>query len=335
MTATHPPLLRVAVVGATGALGAEVLDQLREQHFPIQELRPIATDRSLGATIDWLGHELPVATEPDALVGLDLVLLCTPPEASLDWIRRALRAGVACIDFSGAVADRSEVPLVDADRPLDPAALTAPLLAVPASAALALARVLEPIRAEAGLLRVSATLCDAASGAGRAGVDALQAETIALFNQEELPETGLEHGIAFDCLPASGPFGAAGESALEGRVHAELGRLLGPELPRAITALRIPIFAGMGVHLAVETERELAPDTVRECLAKTAGVASWHGASGPTTRDAIGADAVLVGRVRRDPSAARGLLLWLALDPARLATSNALRVAEARFRGGA
>jgi len=326
------PLLRVAVVGATGALGGELLDQLRERHFPVQELRPIATERSLGATIDWLGHELPVATEPDTLHGLDLVLICTPPGAALDWIRRALQAGVACLDFSGAVAARPEVPLADADLPLDAAALAAPLLAVPAPAALALARVLAPIRAAAGLVRVSATLCDAASGAGRAGVDALQAETIALFNQEELPETGLDHRIAFDCLPASGPFDAAGTSELESRVGAELGRLLGTELPRAITALRIPTFAGMGIHLALETERELPPELCRERLAKTAGVSSWGGPAGPTTRDAIGEDAVLVGRVRRDPSAPRGLLLWLAFDPARLAASTALRVAEARFR---
>jgi aspartate-semialdehyde dehydrogenase len=331
VTATTP-LLRVAVVGATGALGGELLDQLRERRFPLQELRPIATDRSLGATIDWLGHELPVATEPETLRGLDLVLVCTPPAAALDWIRRALQAGVACIDFSGAVAGRAEVPLLDADEPLDPAALAAPLLAVPAPASLALVRVLAPIREEAGLARVSATLCEAASGAGRVGVDALQAETIALFNQEDMPETGLDHALAFDCLPASGPLDEAGESALEARVAGELGRLLGEDLPRAVTVLRVPTFAGMGIQLALETERELAPLACLERLGKTPGIASRTPQVGPTTREAIGEDDVLVGRVRRDPSAPRGLLLWLALDPARLAASNALRIAEARFR---
>jgi aspartate-semialdehyde dehydrogenase len=329
---TTTPLLRVAVVGATGALGGELLDQLRERHFPLQELRPIATDRSLGATVDWLGHELPVATEADSLRGLDLVLVCTPPAASLDWIRRALQAEVACMDFSGAVASRAEVPLLSADHTLDPAALAAPLLAVPAPASLALARVLAPIREAAGLVRISVTLCEAASGAGRAGVDALQAETIALFNQEALPATGLDHTIAFDCLPAAGPFDEAGESALEVRIGVELGRLLGADVPRAVTALRVPTFAGMGLHVALETERELAAHACLEYLAKTPGVAIRSAHAGPTTREAIGEDDVLVGRVRRDPSAARGLLLWLAFDPARLAASNALRIAEARFR---
>jgi aspartate-semialdehyde dehydrogenase len=164
-------------------------------------------------------------------------------------------------------------------------------------------------------------------------VDALQAETIALFNQEELPDTGLDHSIAFDCLPASGPLDAAGESALEGRVGVELARLLGVEVPRAITALRIPTFAGMGIHLALETERGLEPAACVERLGKTVGVTCRTVSVGPTTREAIGEDDVLVGRVRRDPSAPRGLLLWLALDPARLAASNALRIAETRFRG--
>jgi aspartate-semialdehyde dehydrogenase len=331
---TTTPLLRVAVVGATGALGGELLEQLRERHFPLQELRPIATDRSLGATVDWLGHELPVATEPDTLRGLDLVLVCTPASASLDWIRRALQAEVACMDFSGALAGRPEVPLLSADQALDAAALAAPLLALPSPAALALARVLAPIREAAGLARLSVTLCEAASGAGRAGVDALQAETIALFNQEEMPETALGHSLAFDCLPACGPLDEAGESALEGRVAGELGQLLGADLPRAITALRVPTFAGMGIQVSLETERELAPLVCLERLGKTPGVASRRAHAGPTTREAIGEDDVLVGRVRRDPSAARGLLLWLALDPARLVATNALRIAEARFRAG-
>jgi aspartate-semialdehyde dehydrogenase len=308
------PLLRVAVVGATGALGGELLDQLRERRFPIQELRPIATEQSLGATVDWLGHELPVETEPDSLRGLDLLFLCTPPDASLEWIRRALRAEIPCIDFSGAVAGREEVVPLVADRGPTGASLGAPLLAVPAPASLALTRVLDPIHEAAGLSRVSVTLCEAASGAGRAGVDALQGETIALFNQEELPETGLAHTLAFDCLPADGPLDADGASGIEARIAGELGRLLPEGVPSAIT---------------------VPPEACREQLGKIDGVSFWAlDPAGPTTRDAIGEDDVLVGRIRRDPGAANGLLLWLALDPARLAAGNALRIAEARFRGG-
>lgn len=326
------PLLRVAVVGATGALGGELLDQLRERRFPIQELRPVATDRSLGETVEWLGHELPVVTEAEAVTGLDLVFVCTPPEAALDWIRRALQASVACIDFSGALATRAEVPLLGEGATRDAEALAAPLVTVPAAPALALARVLAPLREAAGLVRFVATVCDSASGAGRVGVDALQSETVALFNQEEAPQTGLGHALAFDCLPASGPLDAGGAAEAESRVSRELGRLLGAELPHAVTILRVPIFAGMGIQLTLESERELLPELAVERLGKTPGVRLWPAADSPSTRDAIGEDAVQVGRVRRDGSVAHGLSLWLALDPVRLVSSFALRMAEARFR---
>jgi aspartate-semialdehyde dehydrogenase len=327
-----PPLLRVALVGATGALGGELLDQMRERRFPMQELRPIATDRSLGETIEWLGHELPVATEPEPLQGLDLVFVCTPPEAALDWIRRALKAGVACIDFSGALSARADVPLLGDRAAHDPALRGAPLLAVPAAPALALARVLAPLAEEAALARVVATVLDSASGAGRAGVDALQSETIALFNQEDPPHTELGHALAFDCLPASGPLDAAGGARAEARVSAELARLLGAETRQALTILRVPTFAGMGIQLNVETSRALAPEHAAERLAKLPGLALWPASEGPSTRDAIGEDAVQVGRLRSDPSVPHGLSLWLALDPVRLVSSHALRAAEARFR---
>lgn len=325
------PLLRVAVIGATGALGGELLDQLRERRFPLQELRPIATDRSLGETIEWLGHELPVLTEVEALTGLDLVFVCTPPAAALDWVRRALHAGVACFDFSGALALRAEVPLLGDVAAFDPVALAAPLVAVPAAPALALARVLAPLGELAGLARLVATLCDSASGIGRSGVDALQAETIALFNQEEPPASGSPRGLAFDCLPSSGALDESGASEAETRVGRELARLLRQELPRNVTVLRVPIFAGMGVQVSLETQRALDPEAALECLAKIPDVTVWPQPEGPSTRDAIGEEAVSIGRVRRDPSLVQGLSFWLALDPARLAVSHALRVAEARF----
>jgi aspartate-semialdehyde dehydrogenase len=326
------PLLRVAVVGATGALGGELIDQLRERRFPLQELRPIATERSLGATVDWLGHELPVEAEVESLRGLDVAFLCAPLEATLEWIRLGLQAEVPCIDFSGALLARDEVPLLVADRPLEAAALSAPVLENPAPASLVLARVLDGVQELAGVERVSVTLCEAVSGAGKAAVDALQAETVALFNQEELPDTGLGHALAFDCLPAGGPVDETGSSFLEVRVSQELGRLLPAGVPSAVTVVRVPTFAGMGIHLAVETTRDLTPEVCRDHLAKVPGVSLFTLEPGPTTRDAIGEDDVLLGRVRRDPGAAHGLLLWLAVDPARLAASNALRIAEARFR---
>jgi aspartate-semialdehyde dehydrogenase len=165
-----------------------------------------------------------------------------------------------------------------------------------------------------------------------ADVDASQSETLALINQEDPPQTDLGHALAFDCLPTTGPLDAAGSAYPEARVSAELGRLLGSETPHALTILRVPTFAGMGIQLTVETSHSLAPEHAAERLGKQPGLALWPAPEGPSTRDAIGEDAVQVGRVRRDASVAHGLSLWLALDPVRLVSSFALRVAEARFR---
>ncbi len=326
------PLLRVAVVGATGAVGRDVLALLEARRFPLQELVPVATERSLGEVVEWLGHDVPVETAVDSLRGLDLVLVCTPPEGALEWVRQALLAEVPCIDLSGATAGREEVPLLSADMDPSPAALGAPVLASPPGSALAWARVLGPLR-PMGLQRLVATAIEPVSAAGRAGIESLEAETVALFNQRELPSPTVFHQtIAFDCLPSTGPPGVEGATAIEEALVRDLPRLLGVPLPMAVTALRVPVFAGCGASLALELERPPSPSEVVDRLAKTPGVTvQASGASGPSTRDAVGEDVVFVGRVRPDPSREGGLLLWLAADPIRLAAANALRLAEARF----
>ncbi len=321
-------LLRVAVVGATGTVGGELIGLLAERRFPIQELVPIATDRSLGETVEWLDHDLPVETERE-LAGLDLVFLCTPREAGLAWLERALRARVACIDLSGASAAADEIPLLDPELPPDAAALAAPVLAIPAPAALALARAIRPLAHAAGVARVVATVCESASSAGRVGIDALQAETVALFSQREPDESPLGHGIAFDCLPATGPLEPRGASASETASARDLLRLV-PGAPAAITALRVPTFAGMGIQVAALLERALAPEEIEKLFDEAPGLRTSGLALGPSLRDASGGDEVLVGRVRGDPTSPCGVQFWLALDPVRLAAACAVRLAELR-----
>ena len=322
-------LLRVGVIGATGAVGQELIDLLAERRFPLQELRPVATERSLGEVVEILGSDVAVETEGARLRGLDLVFVCAPPGAALDWVRTALQDEVVCIDLSGSMAGRAEVPLAWAEAEEPPA--EAPVLAVPDPAALAIARVAAPLRGRGPLGRIEATLLVAAASCGRGGVDALQAETIALFNQDELPEdTVFGREVAFDAIPETGPVGADGATDLEREVGRQLGRMLGGE-PAAVSALRVPVFAGLGVQLSLSAAG--TREEVVEMLAKTPGLdVAADGA--PSTRDALGDDSVRVGRVRRDPTREGGLLVWLATDPIRLAASHALRLAERRFARG-
>ena len=329
MTSDAQKLLRVAVIGATGTLGRELIGQLAERRFPIQELVPIASDHSFGEDVEWLGHELPIVTE-HKLAGLDLVFLCTPPSAAPEWLRAALTARVPCIDCSGAGAAREEIPLLDPERAPSATALASPVLAVPSPAALALARVVSALAGSAAVQRVLATVVESASSAGRAGIDALQAETIALFAQQDPPEeTPFTHGVAFDALPATGPIGVGDLTASEAATQRDFARLA-PGVRLAVSALRVPTFSGLGVQAALELAAPLAPEAIEKLLDEASGTRVFGTPAGPSLRDASGDADVLVGRVRVDPSRVNGALLWLALDPVRVVASAAVRLAELR-----
>ncbi len=333
MSRAAPELLRVAVIGATGHVGRELLDLLAERRFPIQELRPIATDRSLGDSVEWLGHELPVEVAPSSLRGLDLAWLCTPPTAALDWMREALREEVALVDLSGVVAGKGEVPLAIASLRGGPWRDDQPVMASPSGPVLLLARVLAAFQG-LGLARVQATVLESASSAGRRGVDALQQETIALFQQQE-PEHSevFTSPLAFDCLPCAEAPGTGLSEGREERLVRDLALVLGAAVPTSLTALRVPTFAGCGVQLSIEVERPTSPEEACDLLAKTPGVRLGPADLAPSTRSAIGSEVVGVGRVRADPSGppGRGLQLWLVGDPVRLAAHNALELARSRF----
>lgn len=320
---------RVVLVGATGTLGADLVEVLEESAFPIAELIPVAGDASLGEEVTLRGETYPVLTGDVPLRGTDVVFLCVPADSAGPWIRQALEAGVPCIDLSGSLAARDDVPVVVAD--LSEAAARQPLVSGPPGPALALALALAPLQACFGLRRVVGTTLESASGVGREGIRTLEAEVVALFNQEELPEPTVFAGpVAFDCVPElehpADTYGAGpGECALVG----VLQRILGAPVPAALTRVRVPTFAGLGASLAVELLESAEPEAVREVLLKAPGVEIWDpDLTGPTTRDAVSRASVLVGRVRRDPTRPGALLLWIAADPVRLATTNALRIAE-------
>ena len=215
----------------------------------------------------------------------------------------------------------------------DPVDLLQPVIATPAGPTLAWSLALEPIHRSVGLRRVIGTAFEAVSGAGCAGIESLQAEAIALFGQREVPEpTIFPHGIAFNCIPVVGEAGKEGETEAEEALLRGLRRLLGAELPVAVTAVRVPTFSGTGASIAVEVAEELSAAELSELLAKSPGVTVPGDAMpSPSIREAAESEMVLVGRVRSDPSCERGLLFWLAADPVRLAASNAVRLAESRF----
>ena len=324
----------IAVVGATGALGGELLEVLGATSLPVREIVPIATENSLGRDIEFKDEIYPVLTEAPPLRGLDLVILCAPPGPSLEFAREALRAEVPCIDVSGALATSREVPLratalgrAAEDKP-------APLVAVPPGPALACALVLRPLAQATGLRRVVGTLLEGASRAGTRGIEALHRESIALFAQQDPPEPDVFPGrVAFDCLPGQGPFDGEGRSESERTLTQVLERVLGGDVRFALTAVQVPAFAGQGASLHLETERPLDAKQAEELLEQAGGVEVWREEPpGLTLRAAAGRDVALVSRLRCDPSAENALSLWLVADTLRLAATNAVGLAAARLQ---
>jgi aspartate-semialdehyde dehydrogenase len=324
--------VRLGVVGATGALGGEVLALLDASPLSIAQLVPIASARSAGEAIELRGESFTVREEAE-LRGLDLLICCAPPAASLGFVREALRAQVPCIDASSSLALSPEVPVAVAALGLAEALRESPLITSPQGAALALALVLAPLQRAAGVVHAVATVLESAAGGGRDAIAALGAESVALFNQQDLPEpVAGGRPLAFDCHPAVGEVEEAGSTAAETRLVHTLARVLDPPIPLSVGIARIPAFVGSAIALHLETRDALDPKQARELLQSAPGVSLWdQDAEGPNLRAVAGTAEVRVGRLRADPTRERALLCWLAADSLRLAAANAVALAERRL----
>jgi len=324
--------LRIGVVGATGSLATEMLDCLSLSSLRIAEIVPVATNDSLGSEIEFQGSSYPVETDASRLTSLDMMFLCAPAAAAFDYVRRSLKERIPCIDLTGATLGSEDVPVCVAGYGTLPEG--APLIAIPTSPALALIMALQPIDAAVGLGRVSASVLESASVAGKEGLATLYQESLALLGQQEPPEPSVfPGGVAFDVHSGARELDPEGRTRREAASVETLGSLLSQDVKIATTFVQVPAFVGLGVSLSLETRDEATPSEVADLLGKAPGVEVWpEGQIGPSTRAATGLDHVLVGRLRRDSSARRGLQLWLVADPIRLGASHAVQLAAMRLR---
>jgi aspartate-semialdehyde dehydrogenase len=328
-----PRGLRIAIAGASGTLGRELLSVLSDRRFPVQEIKPFSTDQSIGEEVDFGGETFAIEPAPKTLRGLDLLLICTPTTVALDLVRTALHEEVTCIDCSGAMAGSPEVPLYVADLCAPDLIRDAPVIASPAGVALAWSHVLAAIEGAAGIERVLGTVLYSASRVGRAGIDALSSETLSLLNQQEAPPHDVfPSQVAFDCFALPGVRAQDGAAPCERDLIRDVRRLVAVDLAISVSAIQVPTFAGDGSSLAVETKRPLSLDQANEVFQKTPGLeVRYEDEVGPSTRETAGRDVAVVGRVRSDPSIENGILLWVTADTLRLAAVNAARIAETRL----
>ncbi|MCH2170080.1 hypothetical protein MK489_04800 [Myxococcota bacterium] len=329
---------RIGIVGATGMLGSEVVVALDASPLRVQEIVPIATEASLGQDIECQGEVYPLVAledegrEASAIRGLDLVILCAPPEICMEYARHALRAEVPCIDGSGALGRSDEVPLCAAPLTTSSGVGNEPVLACPSGAALSWALALEPLQNAAGLKRVAGTVLEAASVRGRRGVEALHLESIAMFNQQETAGSEVfGRSVAFDVWPVdSDPMDASPESP---RLARELKRLLGAEFAVSASFIQVPAFVGQATDLWVETERPLSAAEAAKCLAEAPTVElAPEAEGGPSLRGASGSRSVVVGPPRLDPTHPSTLRLWWVSDVLSAAAANTADLAVARLQ---
>lgn len=323
---------RIAVVGATGAVGREVVRILQERAFPIAELRLLASSRSAGKRIG--GHVVD-AVAPERFDGLDLAIFDTPDPVAEEWVPVAASRGVIVIDNSSAFRMAEGVPLVIPEvNAHDLDHLPRRIVANPNCTCATIAVPLAALHREAGLRRVIACSYQSVSGAGQKGVEQLWHELRETVTNSRLPEQpgghAFAHPIAMNIIPAIGAFRGAHTSE-EVKVAAELRKMLGtPDLAVGMTCVRVPTLVGHGVAVHAEFKTPLAPDRARAILEHAPGVAvvdEPSSAAYPTALLAAGRDPCYVGRIRTDE--AGNLAFFAAADNLRKgAALNTVQIAE-------
>ena len=328
--------MRVAVVGATGVVGSRILGLLRERRFPVSEVVPFATARSAGRTLLYGERELEVqALSEDAVQGFDVALFSAGGGTSGEWAPRFAGAGAVVVDNSSYWRMHDDVPLVVAE--VNPDALEGHrgIVANPNCSTMQMVVALKPILDRAGIERLVVTTLQSVSGTGRVALDELRDQSHSLLHEQDPgAPAAYPHRIAFNVLPQAGSFPAGDDTTdEEHKLINETRKILGrPDIRVSATCTRVPVYVGHSESVNVETTEELSAEECRELLSGAPGVTVLDDpdrALYPLATEAEGRDDVLVGRIRRDPSHARGLNLWIVADNLRKgAATNAVQLAE-------
>jgi len=328
--------MRVAVVGATGAVGSTMLGVMRERGFPAGEVVPFASERSAGRNIDFGDSQLSVvALNQEGIQGFDLALFSAGSGVSEEWAPRFAEAGAVAVDNSSFWRMADDVPLVVSE--VNPEALEQHrgIVANPNCSTMQMVVALKPILDAVGIERLVVSTYQSVSGTGQRAVEELHDQARAVIDADELPAPAVyPHQIAFNAIPQVESFKDGDDYTTEERkMMAETRKILGdPDIPISATCVRIPVYTGHSESVNVQTSKDLSPEDCRELLAAAPGlrvIDDPANALYPTAIDAAGQDDVLVGRIRRDPSHKKCLNLWVVGDNLRKgAATNAVQVAE-------
>jgi aspartate-semialdehyde dehydrogenase len=333
--------MRLVVVGATGAVGSEIMRILETRDLGVTELIPVATARSAGKVLRHRGEDVLVREiAPEVFDGADVALFDTPDEASLEWAPVAAARGTIIVDNSAAWRMDPDVPLVVPEVNPD-AAFDRPkgIIASPNCTMLTLVVPLGALHRAAGVRRVILSSYQAASGAGKAGTDELMAQ-VGRVGRGEAVDRGqvFAHQLAMNVIPQIGSVRDGGFTGEEEKVGEETRKVLGlPGLPVTATCVRVPVAVGHSLSVHAEFDRPITADEARAILESAPGIEVLDDTAAgiyPTPLQAAGGDPVLVGRIRQDPTDLRAIEFFSVADNLRKgAALNTVQIAELIGRG--
>ena len=330
----------VAVVGATGVVGKEILWILKERKFPIGELKLLASERSAGEEVEFGGEDYVVKRlDEENFDGIDIALFSPGASVSAKYAPIAAAAGAVVIDNTSHFRMDPAVPLVVPEVNPDAVGdyVNKNIIANPNCSTIQMVVALKPIHDLFTIKRIVVSTYQSVSGSGRKAMDELSGQVQQIFNMKEVEKNVYPHQIAFNCLPHIDSFLENGYTKEEMKMVNETKKIFDDDsIKVTATTVRVPVFISHSESINVETAKPIDPDEVREVLGSTTGIKVVDNPEKneyPLALDAAETDDVYVGRIRKDDTVENGINMWVVADNLRKgAALNAVQIAEILIR---
>ena len=329
-----PKSYRVAILGATGAVGTELIELLERRNFPLSQLKLLASPRSAGRTVSFRGESLTVEAVADGCFrDVDLVLASAGGSISKQWLPQAVEAGAVAIDNSSAYRLDPQVPLVVPEVNPEAAFQHQGIIANPNCTTILMAVAIYPLHRVQPIRRIVVSTYQSASGAGARAMEELKTQAQAILNGETPTPSVLPYPLAFNLFPHNSPISEGGYCQEEMKMVNETRKIFAaPQLAVTATCVRVPVLRAHSEAINLEFEQPFPREQACDILRTAPGVIlqeNWQSNYFPMPMDATSRDEVLVGRIRQDISHPCGLELWLSGDQIRKgAALNAVQIAE-------
>lgn len=327
-------IYNIAIVGATGNVGREVLSLLDERNFPVGDVYAIASSASLGKEVSFGDEKILKVNTIDNVdfKDVDIAFFCAGSQVSKEYAQKIADSGCIVIDKSSFFRNNKKIPLVVPEVNAETIKEHKNIIASPNCSVIPLVVALKPLHDAAQIKRIVVSTYQSVSGAGKAAMEELFSQTKGIFMYQEAEPKVFSKRIAFNVIPHIGEFMPSGLTNEEWKMEVEIKKILGEEVAVSATCVRVPVFVGHGASVNVEFEENLTVAEAKKLLklAKGVEVLDKNQDGGYATPiDIVREDAVFVSRIRKDPTVDSGLNLWVISDNLRKgAALNSIQVAE-------